>query len=928
MPVFQPNQQSSKLNIDLPFQASKADLPPQSILVTSTQANFSRSGNDLVIKNLGNSQILDDYFVNPVPLKTLDGVILSIHDIKLSLHNEPIRLVANDITDLIISPEVIQIGIITAIVEGPVTVSGEDGRIRLLNEGDPVYLHDTIVTGASTYVKIILSDGTVFQLGSQSRASLDKYAYDPDEPGGEFETYVYSGGFRYISGKISGDNVGQHTMIKTPSANIGIRGSEISGWIDAYGSTTILHLSGLVTLTSQYFVGEINVYERGTSAYIPNDYIPYTISQLTEEQIQQNMQEWSVLNGLAPVEDNMIDLKGHENISTISPDIGTQNPFSPASINVNSDESVDEISFADEPIAGIGTETAPTIDEAETILTTLTLELDNIADTKPADDDTKPADDDTEPADDDTSENIPPTANDDGPFEISQNSNSIIITKTKLLANDSDPDDVLTITAIGNPSHGTLEHKGEQVVFTPEPNFSGEASFEYTIEDSSGATATATVIINVIPNIPPIITLPNSSTPLVYNVTDQPLAIDSRATVTDPDSPNFYGGTLQVVINNHTPNEVLEIQNQGQITVSDNRGGLIFFDNSLIGNFSTNSATGALLVSLNVVADPQATTALLQAITYKNTSAIPLTDARTIEITLTDGDGETSNVVSRNVEITIANSPPEAQNDSVAIPFNTPTTISVADLLANDSDANPADIISISDINTSNGTKAELINNEVQLFVDGLVNDNFDAITFDYTINDGNGGTDSATVTVTPNNVITGTEGDDTLEGTDNLDIIIGKEGNDIFMSSQSSDILLGGDGDDLFLLDPEIAANGVYINGNNGSDTLSFSGVGNQLLDLVTNRALPSDQQLNLQGIDEIDLNGNNNKLILSIDDVLDISDANSLVIDGNANNMLTSVGQGWISDGIDSSGLYNRYLSGEAELLVSVDITSQFIS
>ncbi len=538
-------------------------------------------------------------------------------------------------------------------------------------------------------------------------------------------------------------------------------------------------------------------------------------------------------------------------------------------------------------------------------------------------------------------ENRPPVANADSATTFE----NVVLTipVADLLANDSDPDpdEVLTVTALNNASNGsvelndkgTVELEDDEVVFTPGPDFTGEARFEYTIADSSAATATSTVAVTVKANLPPIITLPNGSTPLVYNTLGkQPQAIDPNATVTDEDSPDLDSGRLEVVIaKNRTASDTLEIQNIGQITVSSNTGGIISFNSTPIGHFFINLISGALVANLNTAATPESTTALLQAITYKNTSPTSSTEPRIIEMSLTDGDGGTSEVVSREIEVIMTNVSPKATDETVSRPFNSYTTISLSELLANDSDANPADILSISELSDlSEGLEAKIQGNEVQLFIDALISANFEEARFDYTLNDGKGGEDIGSVFIKPSNVISGTAGDDNLEGTDNLDIILGKAGNDTFEPSVGPDILLGGEDDDLFLFDPNTAT-GIHINGSNGTDTLSLSTTENQILDLLQNGTLPEAQKFNLQGIEKIDMNTHsdgNNQIRLSINDVLEISDTNRLIIEGDATSLVNSTGQGWRFEGIDSTGLYNRYASGEAELLISVDIASQFIS
>jgi hypothetical protein len=337
------------------------------------------------------------------------------------------------------------------------------------------------------------------------------------------------------------------------------------------------------------------------------------------------------------------------------------------------------------------------------------------------------------------------------------------------------------------------------------------------------------------------------------------------------------------------------------------------------------------VVKFNENANPDNTEALLQSIAYKNTAPTPLTETLTVKMTLSDGDGGTSEMVSRDIEVATTNTPPVAENDSVSRPFNTPTTIATSELLQNDKDINPTDILSISEITPiSDGVQAKLVGNEIQLFIDALATKHFEPVTLDYKVTDGNNGEDSATVTITPDNVIMGTSGDDNLAGTPKLDIILGQAGNDTFNVGKGSDILFGGEGDDRFILDPTIV-NSVYINGDGGINTLSLGGTDNQILDLITNHQLPIDQQISLNNIETIDLashSSGHNQLRLSVADVLDLSDTHQLIIEGNATSMVNSVSQGWHNEGIDNTGLYNRYTHGNAELLVSVDISNQFIS
>ena len=116
--------------------------------------------------------------------------------------------------------------------------------------------------------------------------------------------------------------------------------------------------------------------------------------------------------------------------------------------------------------------------------------------------------------------NIAPVATNDT-FSVAQNTPLTIPVPT-LLSNDSDADgDPLTLTGVSNAQNGSvsLNNNGtpsntadDFVTFTPNAGFSGNASFNYTINDGKGSTATATVAVAVTaPSIPTTTTGSNNS---------------------------------------------------------------------------------------------------------------------------------------------------------------------------------------------------------------------------------------------------------------------------------------------------------------------------------------------------------------------------------------------------------------------------------
>ncbi|MBD2113716.1 MULTISPECIES: beta strand repeat-containing protein [Cyanophyceae] len=102
--------------------------------------------------------------------------------------------------------------------------------------------------------------------------------------------------------------------------------------------------------------------------------------------------------------------------------------------------------------------------------------------------------------------NLAPDAVNDSGFTANQ-STPLVISATALLANDTDPDanTVLRVTAVSSATGGSValsnndtpnDFADDFVTFTPNANFSGTASFVYTLSDGSSSD-TATVSIAV-----------------------------------------------------------------------------------------------------------------------------------------------------------------------------------------------------------------------------------------------------------------------------------------------------------------------------------------------------------------------------------------------------------------------------------------------
>ncbi|HEV8139098.1 MAG TPA: Ig-like domain-containing protein, partial [Pyrinomonadaceae bacterium] len=87
-----------------------------------------------------------------------------------------------------------------------------------------------------------------------------------------------------------------------------------------------------------------------------------------------------------------------------------------------------------------------------------------------------------------------PDAVNDAPT-IAEDSGANVI---NVLGNDTDVDnDILTVSAVTQGSHGSVANNGTSVSYTPNSNFFGNDSFTYTISDGQGGTDTATVNVTI-----------------------------------------------------------------------------------------------------------------------------------------------------------------------------------------------------------------------------------------------------------------------------------------------------------------------------------------------------------------------------------------------------------------------------------------------
>ncbi|MEM9926231.1 MAG: Ig-like domain-containing protein, partial [Cyanobacteria bacterium P01_D01_bin.50] len=332
-----------------------------------------------------------------------------------------------------------------------------------------------------------------------------------------------------------------------------------------------------------------------------------------------------------------------------------------------------------------------------------------------------------------------------------------------ILSNDSDIDSKsLTTILVSAPSNGNLKlNSNGAFTYIPTAGFKGIDKFTYRTSDGKTTSDIATVTLKVGVSDAPFITASQYSISYIQNADD--ILINSFTSISDSDSPDLDGGQLKVSISDSTEDERLLIRNQGTNPTEINlEGNTIKYGNYEIATFTGGTQSQDLVVTLNKNARTKQVETLLKNITYGNFSQNPVSEQRKIEISLTDGDGGTSNIISRTIDVKNINEIPE-----IAI-----------------LQTNPNDI-------TGKLINGDSLNNTLY---GGSLNDFFN-----------------------------GKEGDDFLYGRDGDDTLLGGSNDDLLQGDQGNDRLFGGSGKDTFVLSKFTGTDTIY-DFENGIDSLGLS--------------------------------------------------------------------------------------------------------
>lgn len=117
---------------------------------------------------------------------------------------------------------------------------------------EPIFVRDAVVadteleTVSDGRLDVRFIDDTRLIVGPGSSVKVDRFVFDPNRTAGQASLNVGKGVMRFVTGRLASDSY----SISTPTATMGVRGTDFVVAVDAAGATAVSVLSGGVQVTS------------------------------------------------------------------------------------------------------------------------------------------------------------------------------------------------------------------------------------------------------------------------------------------------------------------------------------------------------------------------------------------------------------------------------------------------------------------------------------------------------------------------------------------------------------------------------------------------------------------------------------------------------------------------------------------------------
>lgn len=164
-------------------------------------------------------------------------------------------------------------------IQGNGKIKRTNGEKLDLEQQLDVFSYDEVMTGQGrTAINFI--DNTRVEVTEHSKLIIDEFVYDPENNQGGLTLTTALGTVRYASGQIAKDYK-ENVTIKTPTATIGVRGTDFAMIVDELGGSTIILLPSCNT-NGDCLVGEISV-DSGMGQVILNEAFQATRVEVAEQ---------------------------------------------------------------------------------------------------------------------------------------------------------------------------------------------------------------------------------------------------------------------------------------------------------------------------------------------------------------------------------------------------------------------------------------------------------------------------------------------------------------------------------------------------------------------------------------------------------------------------------------------------------------------
>ena len=243
---------------------------------------------------------------------------------------------------------------------------------------------------------------------------------------------------------------------------------------------------------------------------------------------------------------------------------------------------------------------------------------------------------------------------------------------SKITASYNATSGTLTLSGIDSVSNYRTALRSVAFVNSSLNPIYGMRTIRFQANDGSAAnnlSNVATRVVNVVAGVAPVLAgMP--ATILAFTEKDPATVIAPAITVSDTDSVNLSGATIQITGNYTTFQDRLAFVNSAGVTA----------------NFDSVTGTLALSGSRTLAAYQT----MLQSVTYQNIHNNPNTATRTVQFTVVDDTANLSNSLTRNISITPVNDPPViygVETTPLAYATNAPATAISPALLVTDPDS-------------------------------------------------------------------------------------------------------------------------------------------------------------------------------------------------------------------------------------------------